>query len=351
MSSRPDPIAAGTESASPAIEAIGLRRSFGALRAVDDLDLRVLPGEAYGLLGPDGAGKTTLLRLLVGALRPDAGRARVCGHDLAEDPEAARARIGYLAGRFSLYGDLKVVENLRFFGEVRGLVGPALEARAAELLDFVGLTGFEDRLADRLSGGMKQKLGLACALIHRPPVLLLDEPSGGLDPLTRRDLWKLIARVVAEGAAVLISTPYMDEAARCSRVGLMREGRLMAEGRPRELTAELEGRVLELKVRGQRARVQAVAAADPEVDEVLAFGDRFHLLVSSLGGPMARLPGALAADGVEFLGIRPIAPSLEDAFIARYSAEAARELAASAPALRPLTLPRSATPGAAEGGR
>ena len=325
MSSLPEPRLAELDPARPVIEAEGLRRSFGALRAVDDLDLRVLPGEAYGLLGPDGAGKTTLMRLLVGALRPEAGWARIGGHDLARDPEAARAKIGYLAGRFSLYGDLRVVENLRFFGEVRGLVGSALESRTAELLDFVGLSGFEDRLADQLSGGMKQKLGLACALVHRPPVLLLDEPSGGLDPLTRRDLWKLIARVLAEGAAVLISTPYMDEAARCGRVGLMRQGRLMAEGRPRELTVDLEGRILELKAQGRRAHVLAVAAADPEVEDVLAFGDRFHLLVRSPAGPIERLPGALAAAGLVFVGLRAIAPGLEDAFIARYAAAAASD--------------------------
>ena len=308
--------AAGAEDA--VILAQGLRRAYGAVQAVDGVSLAVRPGEAYGLLGPDGAGKTTFIRLLVGALRPDAGRAVISGFDLATATEAARATIGYLAGRFSLYGDLTVAENLRFFGQVRGLGGSELNSRARELLGFVGLNGFEAWRAEQLSGGMKQKLGLACALIHRPKVLLLDEPSSGLDPLTRRDLWHLITRVLGEGAAVLVSTPYMDEAARCGRIGLLRAGRLVAEGRPGDLTAPLIGRVLELSA-GPRRVVQQVAAADPDVREVLAFGDRFHLLVSSAEGPLARLPEALRAAGAQVERLRPIAPSLEDAFISLYS--------------------------------
>ena len=304
------------------IVAEGLRKAFGAVRAVDGMSLAVRPGEAYGLVGPDGAGKTTFMRLLVGALRPDAGRATVGGYDLDTHGGAARAGIGYLAGRFSLYGDLTVAENLRFFGQVRGLSGDLLRTRARELLGFVGLGGFEAWRAERLSGGMKQKLGLACALIHRPRVLLLDEPSGGLDPLTRRDLWQLIGRVIGEGAAVLVSTPYMDEAVRCGRIGLMREGRLVAEGRPADLTASLSGLVLELSA-GPRRLVQRVAAEDPEVREVLAFGDRFHLLVTGAEGPLERLPDALRAAGASFDLLRPIAPGLEDAFISLYGQAAA----------------------------
>ncbi len=302
-----------------AIRALGLQRAYGAVQAVDGVSLAVRPGEAYGLLGPDGAGKTTFIRLLVGALRPDAGRAVISGFDVATDSEAARATIGYLAGRFSLYGDLTVVENLRFFGQVRGLGGSELNSRARELLGFVGLNGFEVWRAEQLSGGMKQKLGLASALINQPQVLLLDEPTTGVDPVTRQDFWRLIIPLLAHGdLAVLVSTPYMDEAARCGRIGLLRAGRLVAEGRPGDLTAPLIGRVLELSA-GPRRVVQQVAAADPDVREVLAFGDRFHLLVSDAEGPLARLPQALRAAGAQVERLRSIAPSLEDAFISLYS--------------------------------
>jgi ABC-2 type transport system ATP-binding protein len=296
------------------VEATGIHRSFGAVRAVDGVDLSVRAGEAYGLVGPDGAGKTTTLRLLVGALAPDAGRIVVGGSDLARHPEQARAGIGYLAQRFSLYGDLTVLENLRFFAEVRGIRGGRFQARAADLLAFVGLRGFEERRADNLSGGMKQKLGLACALIHEPLVLLLDEPTGGVDPVTRQEFWKLLIRLLGEGRAIVVSTPYMDEAARCTRVGFMDGGRILVEGAPRALTATMVGRVLELAARpGRTAR--AVALRDPDVEDVLAFGDRLHLRVAGTAGPLARLPGALLEAGVHVDRLRPIVPSMEDVFI------------------------------------
>jgi ABC-2 type transport system ATP-binding protein len=296
------------------IEAHELVKAFGATRAVDGVSLSVAAGEAYGLVGPDGAGKTTTLRLLVGALTPDSGTARIGGHDLGAATEAARALLGYLPQRFSLYGDLAVLENLEFFGQVRGVAGVALKDRAAELLRFVGLEGFEARRADQLSGGMKQKLGLACALIHRPQVLLLDEPTGGVDPVTRQDFWQLIIRVLSEGAAVIVSTPYMDEAARCSRVGFLAGGRLLVEGRPRELTAGLAGRVLELAAHPKELARRA-ALADPDVEDVIAFGDRFHLRVRDAAGPLARLPAAVSAAGATVERLRPTAPSLEDVFI------------------------------------
>jgi ABC-2 type transport system ATP-binding protein len=282
---------------------------------VDGLRLTVRAGEAYGLVGPDGAGKTTTLRLLVGALTPDHGQVRIGGYDLRSQVEQARARVGYLAQRFSLYGDLTVAENLYFFGQVRGVQGQALRQRTAELLAFVGLAGFEQRRAEVLSGGMKQKLGLACALVHRPQVLLLDEPTGGVDPITRQDFWQLIIRVLAEGAAVIVSTPYMDEAARCGRLGFMHGGRLLTEGSPRALTQPLAGRVVELAAR-PKATARAVALADPDVEDVTAFGDRFHLRVRAPAGPLARLPQALAAAGAEVDRLRVAAPSLEDVFIA-----------------------------------
>ena len=236
------------------VEATGIRRAFGPVTAVDGVDLVVRAGEAYGLVGPDGAGKTTTLRLLVGALRPDAGSVAIAGADLASRPDDARSSIGYLAQRFSLYGDLTVLENLRFFAQVRGIGETRFAARARDLLGFVDLDGFEDRRADQLSGGMKQKLGLACALVHEPVVLLLDEPTGGVDPVTRQEFWKLLARLLADGRAIVVSTPYMDEAARCTRVGFMHGGRILVEGSPRELTAPMEGRVLELAATPREGR-------------------------------------------------------------------------------------------------
>jgi len=303
------------------IEAHDLHKAFGATQAVDGVSLRVEAGQAYGLVGPDGAGKTTTLRLLVGALTPDSGRAQVAGFDIQTHTEQARLRLGYLAQRFSLYGDLTVLENLRFFGQVRGVQGAALAARTQALLQFVGLGQFASRRADQLSGGMKQKLGLACALVHEPQVLLLDEPTGGVDPVTRQDYWQLIIRVLAQGAAVIISTPYMDEAVRCQRVGFMHSGRVLVDGTPSELVATLHGRVLELAAQ-PKAVVRAVVLADPDVEDMIAFGDRFHLRVRDSAGPLARLPVALAAAGAQLDRLRLAAPSLEDVFISLLQANA-----------------------------
>jgi len=298
----------------PLVSATELRKAFGHTQAVAGVSLAVLPGEAYGLVGPDGAGKTTTMRLLVGALSSDGGAVSIGGHDLRTQPEAARAVIGYLAQRFSLYVDLTALENLRFFGEVRGVMGNAFDERAAELFKFVGLTGFENRLAGNLSGGMKQKLGLACALIHRPQVLLLDEPTGGVDPITRQDFWQLIIRLLSEGVAVVVSTPYMDEAARCTRLGFMYQGRILTQGTPRELTASMGGRVLEL-IAAPKESAKQVCLSDPDVEDALAFGDRLHLRVRDPDGPLSRLPEALSRSGVSIHRLRSVPPTLEDAFI------------------------------------
>jgi ABC-2 type transport system ATP-binding protein len=296
------------------VEAHDLRKSFGHTQAVVGLTLTVAAGEAYGLVGPDGAGKTTTMRLLVGALTSEGGTVVINGHNLATQPEQARASVGYLAQRFSLYTDLTALENLRFFAEVRGIRGAAFEQRGAELFKFVGLNGFESRLAGNMSGGMKQKLGLACALIHKPKVLLLDEPTGGVDPVTRQDFWQLIVRLLADGMALIVSTPYMDEAARCNRLGFMYQGRLLTEGSPRELTAAMNGRILELIAHPNDAAKQ-ICLRDPDVEDALAFGDRLHLRVRSTTGPLSRLPSALTAGQVNMSRLRSIPPTLEDAFI------------------------------------
>ena len=306
----------------PLIEARDLVRRFGATRAVDGVQIQVHAGQVYGLVGSDGAGKTTTMRLLCGALKPDSGEIRVGGYDVQKQTEQARAQLGYLSQRFSLYEDLTVLENIRFFAEVRGMRPGEWLPRCLEILEFVGLAGFKDRRAGQLSGGMKQKLGLASALVTRPRVLLLDEPTTGVDPVTRQDFWQLLIRLVAApaaqggGVAVLISTPYMDEAARCSRVGFMRSGRIIAEDTPSELRAMLKDRVLEL--RGAPVKLlRQIARQDPDVEDVRAFGDRLHLRVKAgrTRAVTARLPRTMRSADAQVQGLRGIPPQLEDVFI------------------------------------
>ena len=299
------------------IQVRGLTKRFGDRVAVDRLDLNITPGEIYGLVGPDGAGKTTTFRLLVGALRLDGGEGQVAGCDLRTGLNELRRHIGYLPQRFSLYGDLTVEENLRFFAEVNGLKASDWQPRRDEMLAFVGLAPFADRRADRLSGGMKQKLGLATALIHRPKLLLLDEPTGGVDPVTRQDFWELISRVVRdEGVTVLVSTPYMDEASRCSRVGFLREGRLLEQGTVAELTAGLQGRIYELVGTPDR-ELRRLTAADPAVESVRPFGHKLHLRLPAQGQAeiLARLPRAAGQAGITIERLAAVPPTLEDAFI------------------------------------
>lgn len=302
------------------IEAQGLSRHFGAVRAVDGLDLRVNGGQIVGLIGPDGAGKTTTMRLLCGVLTPSRGRAVVGGFDLCTHLAQARAIIGYVPQRFSLYGDLTPLENLHFFAEAYGAPADQRHARALELLEFVGLTAAANRRADFLSGGMKQKLSLACALVHRPRVLLLDEPTGGVDPAARQEFWQLLYTLLGEGAGVLISTPYMDEAARCNHVIFLRKGKPVVQGAPHDLMAPLVGHVLELVARPQ-AHSRQIAAADAAVVDVQVFGDRLHLRVTDATAVLARLPVALAAAGITLIRLRSIEPMLEDVFMSMLNGE------------------------------
>lgn len=296
------------------METEDLVKTFGFIRAVDGLNLQVKAGEMVGLVGPDGAGKTTVMRLLCGALQATNGRIRVAGFDIPKQVEKAREHIGYLAQRFSLYGDLSVKENLDFFGEVFDVPESERNTRSQELLHFAGLTQFADRRARDLSGGMQKKLGLATALIHRPKVLLLDEPTGGVDPVARQEFWYLLIGLLRSGSAILVSTPYMDEAMRFNRVIFMNHGKALTSGAPRELMSRLSDRILELAAEPQMAARQ-VAAEDPEVEDVHAFGDYFHLRVSSPEGPLARIPGRLVEAGITMLHFKPIPPTLEDVFI------------------------------------
>ncbi len=305
------------------VHASNLKKSFGDNHAVDGVSLQIPAGEIYGLVGSDGAGKTTTIRLLVGALLPDAGEIQVCGYDVLKQVEQARSQIGYLSQRFSMYEELTVLENIRFFAEVRGLSQREWLPRSMEILEFVGLAGFKDRRAGQLSGGMKQKLGLASALVTRPRLLLLDEPTTGVDPVTRQDFWQLVIRLVSqdsrtlqENVSVIITTPYMDEASRCHRVGFMKAGRIIAEDTPSNLRARLAGRVLELRG-GPINTLRHVAHQDADVEDVAAFGDRLHLRVRARKAKsiIERLPKDIRAAGGSVQDLRSIPPVLEDVFI------------------------------------
>lgn len=292
-------------------------KKFGTQIAVDDLSLNVSPGEIFGLVGPDGAGKTTTLRILCGALSLDAGEIKIAGFDIISQTELARAQIGYLPQRFSLYEELTVLENLRFFAEVRGLSEGEWKPRCLEILKFVGLEEFTDRWAGKLSGGMKQKLGLAAALVHEPHVLLLDEPTTGVDPVTRQDFWQLIIRLTdGDEVGVLITTPYMDEATRCTEVGILIRGKMVKRGTPHQLRRELEGRIMEL--RGQPLPLlRRLAVSDPEVMDALLFGDRIHLRIK-LGSHdriAARLGKEAEMNQAEVTKLQMIAPKLDDVFM------------------------------------
>ena len=301
------------------VNATNLHKSFGATRAVDGVSLEIAAGEIYGLVGADGAGKTTTMRLLVGALKADSGQAEICGYDIERQTEQARAQFGYLSQRFSMYEDLTVMENIRFFAEVRGLKSDEWYPRCMEILEFVGLEKFTDRRAGNLSGGMKQKLGLASAMVTRPRVLLLDEPTTGVDPVTRQDFWQLVIRLSAqgEGVSVIISTPYMDEASRCHRVGFMKDGKIIAEDTPSNLRARLNGRILEL--RGSPTHVlRHVAHMDVDVEDVQAFGDRLHIRVGAgkAQDVLSRLKVQIGREGGQVDELRIVHPALEDVFIA-----------------------------------
>ncbi len=296
------------------LETENLVRTFGSLRAVDGLDLQVRAGEMVGLVGPDGAGKTTTMRLLCGALQKNSGMIRVAGYDIPAQVEQAREEIGYLAQRFSLYGDLTVQENLDFFAEVFDMSSDDRKQRSKDLLRFAGLEEFANRPAVALSGGMQKKLGLACALVHRPKVLLLDEPTGGVDPVARQEFWHLLIALLREGSAVLVSTPYMDEAMRFNRVIFMDHGRALTQGAPRDLMASLNGRVLELAANPQMAARQ-IASDDPDVEDVHTFGEYVHLRVRSADGPLSRIPQQLAAAGITLHHLHTVVPTLEDVFI------------------------------------
>jgi ABC-2 type transport system ATP-binding protein len=298
-----------------AIEFEGVARHYGPVRALDGVSFRVEAGEMFGIIGPDGAGKTTAIRLACGLMRPDRGRVAVFGKDPVRDRRAATSAIGYLSQRFSLYGDLTIDENIGFFAEIHG-VRRYQDARD-RLLDMTQLTPFRGRRADRLSGGMKQKLALACTLVHEPKVLLLDEPTTGVDPVSRREFWKLLSEFLSRGLTIVMATPYLDEAERCHRVALLHEGRLLALDDPAALQGSFQGELLEVIAETPRPPVDLLGSV-AGVDDVQAFGERAHVRFSGMPREqaIAAVSEALARQAVHVVSVRPIAASLEDVFIA-----------------------------------
>jgi ABC-2 type transport system ATP-binding protein len=299
---------------SEAIRTRGLRKRFGELTAVDGIDLAVSQGEIFGLVGPDGAGKTTTMRMLCGVLDPTEGEAEVASYDVRRQPEQVKRRIGYMPQRFSLYADLTVAENLLFFANIYHVPRAERLRREQELLDFSRLAPFRTRLAGDLSGGMKQKLALACTLIHTPAVLFLDEPTTGVDPVSRRDFWKILYSLLREGVTLFVSTPYMDEAERCHRVALMDKGRILLCDTPDALKQRMKGDLLELIAQPQRQAKEMLSAL-PEVRGVQVFGDRLHVWVADASRDEPQLLRSLSAQGIQVFASRRAVPGLEDVFV------------------------------------
>lgn len=298
-----------------ALDLRGLGRRFGRVTAVDRLSLGIPRGELFGLVGPDGAGKTTTLRMLAGILTPTEGDAIVAGHSIRAEPEAIKPKIAYMSQRFGLYGDLTVLENLHFYADLFEISRADRARRIDRLLGFSNLGPFQHRLADDLSGGMKQKLGLACALIHTPEVVLLDEPTNGVDPVSRRDFWRILYGMLREGVTILVTTAYLDEAERCNRVGLMHEGRLLALDAPDGVRRRMIGDLVEIAV-ADAWRARQRLAEVPEVKGAMLFGQRLHVVLADAGRDLPAVLAALEADGLVPRAVRPVAPSLEDVFVA-----------------------------------
>lgn len=296
------------------IELHGLTKSFPGVRAVEGLTFDVSAGEIFGLVGPDGAGKTTTLRMLAGVLAPDAGTAVVAGFDVGRDPESVKRCISYMPQRFGLYEDLTVDENIRFYADLFGVPRAEREQHAARLLAAAGMAEFRGRLAGKLSGGMKQKLGLVCALVHTPKVILLDEPTTGVDPVSRRDFWRILYSLLAEGVAILTSTAYLDEAERCHRVALLHQGHLLFCDTPQELENRLRGAVLAVRSSEPRAVRDQLQGA-PGISSLVMIGDGVHLVVDVATRRARELEARLTASATPFEKVEQVAPSIEDLFV------------------------------------
>jgi ABC-2 type transport system ATP-binding protein len=303
------------------IKTENLTRRFGDLAAVDQLNLDIKRGEIFGLVGPDGAGKTTTIRMLAAIMDPTEGSATVAGYDTRNEAESIKHHIGYMAQQFNLYGDLSVQENLDFFADVFGVRGQERRARIAQLLSFARLTEFTRRRAAHLSGGMKKKLALACSLIHQPEILYLDEPTTGVDPVSRREFWDILSELHIQGVTILVSTPYMDEAERCSRVGLMYQGQLVVCDTPDRVKGLIGGELIELRpVAEERGvglirKAEAAVADLPGVLEVQTYGDLLHIFVDNATQRAPELRAALAAQSIRAEDLRQTRAHMEQAFI------------------------------------
>ncbi len=303
-----------TDPLQSAILVEGLTKSFPGVRAVDALTFDVHAGEIFGLVGPDGAGKTTTLRMLAGIMPPDAGKATVAGFDVARDPEAVKHALSYMPQRFGLYEDLTVDENIRFYADLFGVKKTERIARSTQLLEAAGMSEFRKRLAGKLSGGMKQKLGLVCALIHRPKLILLDEPTTGVDPVSRRDFWRILYELVAEGVAILTSTAYLDEAERCHRVALLHQGKLLFCDMPANLKASFGKGVMSIAAPEPR-RLRDELAHAAGISSLLLTGDGLHVVVDNAARRVPEFEARLKRANIPFHAILEIAPSIEDLFV------------------------------------
>jgi len=306
-----------------------LVKRFGSFTAVDHVDFRVGRGEIMGFLGPNGAGKSTMIRILCGLLSPTAGRVLVAGIDVAKDPERVRERIGYMSQKFSLYRDLTVEENLRFFGGIYRVPRSELPERIKFAVDMAGLAGRESALVANLAGGWQQRLALGCAVLHRPPILFLDEPTSGVEPNSRRRFWDLIHSLAADGVTVLVSTHYMDEAEYCHRVALINQGRLIAIGTPDELKHTALGGELLLIECDSLGQALAMLQQAPGVIDCSVFGDALHVLVADVEKSLHDLPALLEQKNLKIIRIARIRPSLEDVFVQLIAFDAARRSAAA----------------------
>jgi len=296
------------------IQTTNLTKTFGSLIAVNHLNLEVRTGEIFGLVGPDASGKTTTIRMLCGILPQDGGEARVAGCDTRKEAESLKEKVGYLPQRFGLYGDLTVLENIHFYADLYQVPKKRRKERIERLLQFADLEPFGGRKTQDLSGGMKQKLGLICALIHTPQILFLDEPTNGVDPLSRRDFWMILYELLKEGVTILFSTSYLDEAERCNRIGLIYEGELLISDTPAEVKAQVKGTILELRAENNQRGMKILEGIGSLKSLVLS-GDKIHALVEDPQEGERAIREALNARGTEILGLVVVRPSLEDAFV------------------------------------